>query len=151
MKKNTLPVVCIAIAISILCSILMLRSNFYLIALMLLVILVMLASKSSLLFLITLVVIYAKGFQIIDFGIPHWMYKDVALMALCVGLIVQFIKNGSRLQLTIKNNYFRYILVFLLIVFFSIFIGSWWIYKQPISSLIFSARPFFLYFTFLYL
>ena len=151
MIKNILPAVFLSFIIAFFCGFLMVNNYILLVGIIGLVVLAILASKSPLVFLISIVIIYAKGFQIIDFGIPHWMYKDVALIALGVGLLVQFIKNGYRLHASNKNVYFRYICLIFSIVFLSIFIGSWWIYKQPINTLVFRARAFLLYFIFLYL
>lgn len=151
MIKNKQNIYFLSLLIALFLCFLMLKSYVYLGGAIALVILFILALKSPLFFLISIVVIFEKGFQIIDFGIPHWMYPDIAIVGLCLGLIIQFIRVKFSDYLPRRNIYLGYILLLFLIIFSSIFIGSWLIYKQPISTLMFSGRPFLLYLIFLYL
>ncbi len=151
MIKNKLLIIILSFIIALFCEFLMLKSYIYIGGAIVLIILAVLALKSPLFFLISVIVIFEEGFQTIDFGIPHWMYKDIAVTVLGIGLIAQFFRNGFCLHIGKENSYFRYILLLFLIVFLSILIGSWWIYEQPVNSLIFRGRPFYLYLIFLYL
>lgn len=151
MSKIKPPLILFSAIVAFLCGVLLLNSHVYLIGTAVLIVLIILALKSPLVFLISVVIIHEKGFQTIDFGIPHWMYMDIAFVALSIGLIVQLIKTKFHFREAIRSVYFRYIILIISVVFLSIFIGSWLIYNQPIKSLVFRARPFFLYFIFLYL
>lgn len=150
--KNNFLMFSIAVIFALFFGSLILKSHLYFLVGISIFILAAIALKSPLLFLILMVIIYEKGFQTIDFGIPHWMYvENIAVIFLVIGLIIQFIKGKFGDYFIKEDIYFRYVLLIFLIVFSSIFIGSWWILNQPIETLIFRTREFFLYLIFLYL
>lgn len=148
---NKLVSILATFAISFFCGYLILNSQLLLIAAFLAIFSITLALKSPLIFLIFTLIVYEKGFQTVDFGIPHWMYSDMALFILSCGVVTQIIRNRFDMRINKENVYIRYIIIFFMIIYLSIFIGSWLIYRQPIKTLIFRARDFYLYLVFLYL
>ena len=109
------------------------------------------AYKAPLLYLIIIVIIYEMLFQTILVPIKPWQFVDASILLVFIGFIVQFIKNGFNLKFDKKNYYIRFIFLILLIVYFTIFVGSYLIYNQPINTLLFRPRAFYLYLIFLYL
>jgi len=102
-------------------------------------------------YLIFIIVIYEKFFQTIPVWIQPWKFMDYTIILVSMGIIVQLIKNRFSLKLGTNNYYFRFILYIFLVIFSCIFIGSYLVFNQPVNSLIFRARPYFLYLIFLYL
>jgi len=111
-----------------------------------------LAHRKPLLFIIFAVIIYEQFFQTRSMlYMRPWFYADLTVMFIFGGIAVQLMRTNFRLNLGNNNYYFWFILLILSIIFFTIFFGSYLIHDQPPETLIFRARPFFLYFVFLYL
>jgi hypothetical protein len=110
-----------------------------------------LSVRKPLIFLIIVLIIQEKIFQSHNFGIPSWAYTDSSIILLCLALIIQIIKKGVPSSLVLKNFYFKAIIVLLSIVLFCTFWGAGIINEQPIGSLIFRPRVYFLYLIFFYL
>lgn len=106
---------------------------------------------SPLVFLICILVVHEMFFKTIDFGIPLWMYGDISLVLLAVGLILQLFRNFKNETTVIRKEYLKYIIWLLILVHITTVIGSGIIFHQPVASLIWRSRPFYLYLTFVYL
>ena len=115
--------------------------------------LLVLSVKNPVLFLVVFLVIYEQGFQMFDPGISRWGQTDICVVLLGFALILQLIRKAFHATpfLPKSNKYFRYILWIFLVVFFSLIWGSFFVLQQPVGTLIFRARGFFLYLIFLYL
>jgi len=154
-RKNILLYAIAILLMAYFFAILIINSYTYSAIAALVIVLVILAAKFPFLFLMILFIINEKGFKTIDFGIEHWQYTDIALLALGLGIIVQFFRNALKLKELFsqisQNIYFKYILLILILVHLSTYIGGHLISGQPLNTLLFKAREFYLYLVFLYL
>lgn len=131
---------------------LLLLENYKIAALVLLGIVVSLLSLTSpLIFLICILIIHEMFFKTIGFGIPLWMYRDISLVLLAVGLILQLFRNFKNETIAARNGYLKYILWLLILVHITTVVGGGGIFHQPVASLIWRSRPFYLYLVFVYL
>jgi hypothetical protein len=151
MFKKKYGLLLFSLGILIICTLIILQNYLILFGLISLFILCFLSLNFPLLFLLIIILVFEQGAQIFDFGIKTWIYPDIAIVLLAIGLLSQLIKRKFNISKIVSNQYAKYILLLYIIILSTTVFGSFMMLKQPLSSLFFTARPFFLYLVFPYL
>lgn len=150
-SNNFVVSILLTLVISLFLGLIFLKNSILFFGFFIISLLVLFAARFPLLFLIFYFVLNEKLFQTINLGLPNWFYRDACLIILFIVLIIQFLRGSFQNNGPIITKYFKYIILILVVINVSTFVGGYFVFKQPISSLIFQTRDFYFYFLFLYL